>query len=174
MPQRDMSPPPPDNEPKYLVVVHPYPLNANLDIPADRRALALWLACCTGKRYLLAMFHKPSVSPPYNRVTPRFDHNLVFQSPGMVIIEVDCEFKRFDDLLGKHTWSKMLVNPDSDEEDKSSEVFYCNLETGRDVEKKSRFSSGDEVTNCVTHTLSGWKRIWVEEHWFTGWRPDNT
>jgi hypothetical protein len=56
----------------------------------------------------------------------------------MVIIEVDCEFKRFDDLLGKHTWSKMLVNPDSDEEDKSSEVFYCNLETGRDVETKGR------------------------------------
>ncbi|KAH9976409.1 hypothetical protein BGW80DRAFT_1224213 [Lactifluus volemus] len=83
------------------------------------------------------MFHKPS-------------------SPGMVIIEVDCEFKRFNDLLGKHTWSKMLVNPDSDEEDKSSEVFYCNLETGRDVERK------------------GWKRIWVEEHWFSGWRPDNT
>jgi hypothetical protein len=56
----------------------------------------------------------------------------------MVIIEVDCEFNRFDDLLGKHTWSNMLVNPVSDESDKSSEVFYCKLETGRDVEKKGR------------------------------------
>ena len=61
-----------------------------------------------------------------------------FQSPGMVIIAVDCEFDRFDDLLGKHTWSKMLVDPTSEESDKSSEVYFCNLKTGRDVEKKGR------------------------------------
>jgi hypothetical protein len=46
----------------YLTVVHPYPPNANLQLPADRRALALWLACCTGKPEVLrAMFHKPKV-----------------------------------------------------------------------------------------------------------------
>ena len=53
----------------------------------------------------------------------------------MVIIEVDCEFNWFDDLWGKHTWSNMLVNLASKESDKSSEVFYCKLETGPDVER---------------------------------------
>ena len=63
MPKREKTPPPPEDEPQYLVVVHPYPLNANLLLHADRRALALWLACCTGKDALFAMFYKPSVSP---------------------------------------------------------------------------------------------------------------
>ena len=63
MTKRNPTPPPPDDEPRYLTVVHPYPLNANLEVHADRRSLALWLACCTGKDVLLAMFHKPTVSP---------------------------------------------------------------------------------------------------------------
>ena len=62
MPKRSKTPPPPDDEPRYLTVVHPYPLNANLMLSADRRTLALWLACCTGKDVLLAMFCKPAVS----------------------------------------------------------------------------------------------------------------
>jgi hypothetical protein len=63
MPKRAKTPPPSDDEPRYLVVVHPYPLNANLQLHADRRTLALWLACCTGKDALYAMYYKPSVSP---------------------------------------------------------------------------------------------------------------
>ena len=55
-------PSPPEDEPRYLTIVHPYPLNANLQLNADRRAFALWLACCTGKDVLLAMFYKPTVS----------------------------------------------------------------------------------------------------------------
>jgi hypothetical protein len=62
MPKRIPTPPPPDDEPRYLTVVHPYPLNANLMTHADRRTLALWLACCTGKDVLLAMYYKPAVS----------------------------------------------------------------------------------------------------------------
>jgi hypothetical protein len=63
MVRRIPTPPPPEDEPKYLTVVHPYPLNANLELHADRRTLALWLACCAGKDVLFAMFHKPTVSP---------------------------------------------------------------------------------------------------------------
>jgi hypothetical protein len=51
-----------EDDSKYLTVVHPYPLNANLHLQADRRALAFWLACCTGKDVLRAMYHKPTVS----------------------------------------------------------------------------------------------------------------
>ena len=64
MPKRAKTPPPPEDEPRYLVVVHPFPLNANLVLHADRRGLALWLACCIGKDPLYAMFYKQSVSPP--------------------------------------------------------------------------------------------------------------
>ena len=63
MPKRAKTPPPPEDEPRYLVVVHPFPLNANLALHADRRGLALWLACCIGKDPLYAMFYKQSVSP---------------------------------------------------------------------------------------------------------------
>jgi hypothetical protein len=68
----ESSPPPADDEPRYLVVVHPYPLNTNMESPADRRALALWLACFTGKKVLQAMFHKPTVSLRFSprRVPP--------------------------------------------------------------------------------------------------------
>ena len=62
MPRRTPTPPPSQDEPRYLVVVHPYPPNANMLVHADRRGLALWLACCTGKDALLAMYYKPSVS----------------------------------------------------------------------------------------------------------------
>jgi hypothetical protein len=58
-----MATPPPGDKPVYLTIVHPYPLNANLELPAHQRTLAQWLACCmknTG--VLLAMFHNPTVS----------------------------------------------------------------------------------------------------------------
>ena len=52
-----------EDDSTYLTVVHPYPPNANLLLPADQRALALWLACCTGKQeVLLAMYYKPKVN----------------------------------------------------------------------------------------------------------------
>jgi hypothetical protein len=50
-----------EDDSKYLTVVHPYPLNANLRLEADKRALAFWLACCTGKDVLRALYHKPTV-----------------------------------------------------------------------------------------------------------------
>ncbi|KAI9507743.1 hypothetical protein F5148DRAFT_1284822 [Russula earlei] len=137
MVKRPRTPPPSNDEPRYLTVVHPYPLNANLKVLGDRRALALWLACCTGKDVLLAMFHKPT-------------------SPGMVIIEVDRDFDRFELLLGMHEWSKFLKGPRNEEEGKSSKVFWCKYNTGRLVEK------------------NGWNRVYIEEHWFNGWSPKLT
>ncbi|KAI0253686.1 hypothetical protein BJV78DRAFT_1122716 [Lactifluus subvellereus] len=117
MPKRIMTPPPPDDEPRYLTVVHPYPLHANLELHGDRRTLALWLACCTGKPgVLLAMYHKPT-------------------SPGMVVVEVDRDFDKFDNLLGMHSWAKVLLNPTPEESDKSSKVFWCTYNSGRLVQK---------------------------------------
>ena len=89
----------------------------------------------------------------------------------MVIIEVDSEFDRFNDLLGRHSWSNILLEPTEEQSDKSSEVFYCTLNTGRLVEKNGAFSISCGVN--VAHPSPGWKRKWIEEHWFKGWKPDN-
>jgi len=132
MPKRIPTPPPPEDEPRYLTVVHPYPLNPNLLLHADRRAVALWLACCTGKDVLLAMFYKPT-------------------SPGMVIIEVDRDFEQFDSLLGMHTWSKFLLKPTEEESDKASKVFWCHYNSGRLVQK-----NGWKRVDIEEHWFHGW------------------
>lgn len=141
MPKRIPTPPPPEDEPRYVVVVHPYPLNPNLLLHADRRTLALWLACCTGKDVLLALYYKPSVSPmssffqnPPSCGIGRADM-VIHQSPGMVIVEIDRYFDRFDSVLGMHEWSKFLKKPTDEDMDKSSKVFWCVHNSGRLVQK---------------------------------------
>jgi hypothetical protein len=57
------------------------------------------------------------------------------QSPGMVIIEVDRYFDRFDALLGKHLWSSFLKYPREEDKDKASKVFWCHYSSGRMVQK---------------------------------------
>jgi len=51
----------------------------------------------------------------------------------MIIVEVDCEFERFDALLGMHSWSEFLLAPTAEEEGKSSEVFFCAYNTNKAV-----------------------------------------
>jgi len=118
----------------YLTVVHPYPPNTNLQLPTDRRTLALWLACCTGKPDVLrAMFHKPKAA-------------------GMVIIEVDCEFERLEALLGMHSWSEFLLAPTEEEAGNSSKVFHCtyhNAEALRDA--------GWNRVEIEDHWFQGWR-----------------
>ncbi len=108
MPKRIPTPPPPVDESKYLAVMRPYPLHANLELHADRRTLALWLACCAGKDVLLAMFYKPSVS--LSRASFSYLTNTQpthsTKSPEMVVIKVDRESDRFHELLGLHVWSE--------------------------------------------------------------------
>ncbi|KZS87016.1 hypothetical protein SISNIDRAFT_394623, partial [Sistotremastrum niveocremeum HHB9708] len=61
MPKRPKTPPPNDDEPKYLAVVHPYPSHANMELLTDRQTFIFWIACICGKDDLYAVFHKPSV-----------------------------------------------------------------------------------------------------------------
>ncbi|OCH93537.1 hypothetical protein OBBRIDRAFT_790242 [Obba rivulosa] len=129
MPKRIPTPPPGDDEPKYLSVVHPYPAHANMEFDKDRKTCAFWISCCIGRENLLSLYHKPS-------------------SPNLVIIEVRREYPDFDNILGEHRWSEFLKNPSSDDKKRVSQVFYCTLSTGRQVQK------------------NGWKNIVVEEHWF--------
>ncbi|KAN0137854.1 hypothetical protein V8E53_004338 [Lactarius tabidus] len=126
--KRDKTPPPPPDEPKYLTIVHPYPLNANLELHADRRTLALWLACCTGKDVLLAMFHKPA-------------------SRGMVVIEVHRDFDSFDRLLGLHTWSEFLQKPCKEQIDKVSKCSVALL---------TQVVAGWKRVNIEDRWFNGW------------------
>jgi hypothetical protein len=70
------------------------------------------------------------------------------QSPGMVIIEVDRDFERFDSLLGQHSWSKFLKNPTPEDMDKSSKIFYCRFNTGRLVQKNGGSSHYGGAVLC--------------------------
>ncbi|KAI0061938.1 hypothetical protein BV25DRAFT_1826226 [Artomyces pyxidatus] len=128
---RAPTPEPSDEEPKYITVVHPYPLNAHMELPKDQRDFVLWLACCTGKDVLSAFFHKPS-------------------SPGMVIVEIDRNFD-FKRVLGEHKWSKFLKTPTEEEADRTSRAYYCTLNTGRKVQK-----NGWKRVEVEEHWFAGW------------------
>lgn len=59
----------------------------------------------------------------------------IYQSPGMIIIEVDRDFDRFDSLLGLHDWESFLKQPTEEDKGKASKIFWCLYNTGRLVQK---------------------------------------
>ncbi|KAG1738266.1 hypothetical protein EDB19DRAFT_1714945 [Suillus lakei] len=91
MPKRIPTPPPGDDEPRYLTVVHPYVLDGhcNMELPKDRQDFARWVACCIDAKYFYAFFHKPSARD-------------------MVIVEIARECPQLDRLLGEHRWREFL------------------------------------------------------------------
>ncbi|KDQ56335.1 hypothetical protein JAAARDRAFT_59227 [Jaapia argillacea MUCL 33604] len=116
MVKKPATPPPSDDEPRYLTVVYPYPASAYM-LESDVKQMAFWLACITKPQNLWAIYHKPSAR-------------------NMIIIEVARNFQGFRELLGEHKWSQFLRNPSDDEKTKSSKIFYCTLGSGREVQKE--------------------------------------
>ncbi|KAK7691957.1 hypothetical protein QCA50_005362 [Cerrena zonata] len=116
MPKRSKTPPPPDDEPKFLTVVFPYPAHVDVEKVEEQKALSRWIACCIGTDALLAFYHKPA-------------------SPTMIIIEVLRSFKQWGSLLGLHKWSEFLKNPTNAEKQYETKIFYCVLSSGRQVQK---------------------------------------
>jgi hypothetical protein len=116
MPKRIATPPPADDEPKYLTVVKPYPLNAHWELPKDVVEFARWIACCIGTTSFYAFFYKP-------------------KAWGLVILEIERKFDGFERLLGEHRWSEFLLAPSAEEKDRVSQVFYCLHKSGREVQK---------------------------------------
>lgn len=53
--------------PHYLTIYRPYPMNASMDIEADRIVFSYWVASCIGRENLLAFFHKPKVRDLFSR-----------------------------------------------------------------------------------------------------------
>ncbi|KAL4260373.1 hypothetical protein AB1N83_009377 [Pleurotus pulmonarius] len=119
MPKKIKTPPPGDDEPKYLAVYQPYPLNAHFELPADCRQFASWFACCVGAEDLLkflAFFYKP-------------------KARGIILVEMDRSYKHFERLLGEHMWAKFLKNPTSEEKPRMTRVYYSTYPSGRDAQK---------------------------------------
>jgi len=116
MPKRPSTPPPGDDEPKYLTVLYPYPPEVNMEIRGEVIALARWLACCMGRyQDLYAVFHKPSTS-------------------NMVLIEVNRHYTDFRKLLGAHKWSDFVLKPGA-HRDKVTRIYFSTLANVRAVEK---------------------------------------
>jgi hypothetical protein len=90
------------------------------------------------------------------------------------VIEVDRDFKRFDKLLGLHTWAEFLKRPSEEQLDKTSKVFYCTYITGRLVEKNGPSATRVSQLRLLTDLYAGWKRVNIEEHWFQGWTANNS
>ena len=55
--------------PHYLTIYRPYPMNASMDIEADRMVFSYWVASCIGRENLLAFFHKPKVRDLHHHLT---------------------------------------------------------------------------------------------------------
>ncbi|KAF8515340.1 hypothetical protein BU17DRAFT_67931 [Hysterangium stoloniferum] len=116
MPKRPPTPPPGDDEPKYLTVCYPYPPQLNMEMPGEVIALVRWLACCMGRSQdLYAVFHKPSTS-------------------SVVLIEVNRHYPDFRKLLGAHKWSDFVLNPGV-HHDKVTRIYFSTLANVRAVEK---------------------------------------
>jgi hypothetical protein len=73
----------------------------------------------------------------------------------MVVIAVDRDFDRFDDLLGLHTWSEVLLKPTREDLDKSSKVFWCRYNSDRLVQKHgmSTIAPGSSITAAQSSSI---------------------
>ncbi|KAH7920600.1 hypothetical protein BV22DRAFT_1020909 [Leucogyrophana mollusca] len=193
MPKRAATPPPADDEPRYLTVVHPFVPSGhcNMELPKDRQDFARWIACCIDKDAIYTFFHKPSARD-------------------MVIIEVKRDYPHFDRLLGEHRWSEFLRNPSDELKNQATRVYYCTYSTGRIVQKNGEcpvrvlvlglgcgaerwvvvvVSWKNEIglrhchstpspvcTFCLAYaydSITGWKRVEIKDEWFKSWSPNN-
>jgi hypothetical protein len=133
MPKRVATPPPSDDEPDYLTLYQPYPLNAHWELAADKIQFARWIACCIGTQPFYAFFYKPKVG--FITLIPAGTDRSVTQAGGMVILEIERRFPGIDNLLGEHRWNDFLRNPTAEERNKTSQVFYCLHKSDREVQK---------------------------------------
>ncbi|KAJ3571741.1 hypothetical protein NP233_g3549 [Leucocoprinus birnbaumii] len=108
--------PKPIEDSKFLTVVHPFPLNANMEVPNDFKDFMYWLASVVGTEYALGVYHKPSAR-------------------GMVVAEVSKTFSEFEVLLGEHSWNRFLQKPTMEEKERKTRVYYSTYSTARDLQK---------------------------------------
>ncbi|KAG9092065.1 hypothetical protein FRC06_000266, partial [Ceratobasidium sp. 370] len=141
MPKREKTPPPGDDESKYLrnllyyCLIPTFVFVATLDEEKNVRECARWLACFIGKDNLYTLFHKPS-------------------SPNVIIVEINPELtnQKMRHILGEHDWSEVFIKA-PDEDIPCSKIFYSTFGSRREVEK------------------TGWKAVEVQDKYFKNFNP---
>ena len=73
----------------------------------------------------------------------------------MVVIEVDPEFDRFHQLLGLHVWSEFLMEPNKEQMDKSSTVFYSTFNMSRLVNSGTSYIAPLGFVTHISQVGSG-------------------
>ncbi|EKM76019.1 hypothetical protein AGABI1DRAFT_109101 [Agaricus bisporus var. burnettii JB137-S8] len=145
--------PEPIEDSKMLAVVHPYPLNANMELVNDFTEFMYWLASVVGKDYALGVFYIPSAR-------------------GMVVAEVSKEFKQFDKLLGEHRWGEFLREPSPEERDRKTKVYNSTYTNSRALQKDGwkymladdeLFSNFRPINKKVKHPYPPTR--WCEPHY---------
>lgn len=56
----------------------------------------------------------------------------------MAIVEIDRTYNHFDRLLGEHRWSEFIKDPNDEERNRVSQVFYCFHNSYREVQKDGK------------------------------------
>jgi len=130
------------NEDIILFVVWiPYPLNPNWVYEQDVQDCAKWVAEVIGNEYYLISIHqKPSVCFFSSSSSCFMIYVLLFQSRGMILLEISKEFTDHGRLLGQHQWFHFLKDPTKDEEGHKSCVYYSVYRTCREARKDGKKS----------------------------------
>ena len=189
MPKRIPTPPPGDDEPRYLTVVHPYAISGtcNMELPKDRQDFARWVACCIDENAFFAIYHKPSVSPSVFILvadhTGQPAHSHAAWSSSRSCETMPTLTASSANIAGLNSFK----NPQRKRVGESRKSFTALITPGGSSRKtvsrcgrwehrvlfpwlhSSRLCPIFEPYAC----LLGWKRIDVDEAWFKAWSPKN-
>lgn len=88
----------------------------------------------------------------------------------MVIIEVAKSCPNIARLLGGHRWAEFLKEPEQSQLATESRVYYCTKNKGREVQKHGK-SLEMPLNHSTLMSISGWKRLDVEDLWFQRFNP---
>ncbi len=132
----------------------PYPLNPNWVYEQDVQDCAKWVAeVINNEYYLISIHQKPSVdSLLFPFTTYLF---VLFQSRGMILLEISKEFTDHGRLLGEHQWRHFLKDPNKDEEGHKTCVYYSVYRTCRDARKEGTH------TTSLSHPSSPYTQVGI-------------
>lgn len=142
MPKRIPTPPPSDDEPRYLTVVYPYAISGtcNMELTKDRQDFACWVASCIDKDAFFAIFHKPSVS--------LFVFNLAFPT-GIHQCRVA------DDMVPPFNRHEVWSSLKSTEIMRTLTVFSVNIAGPNFSTSRQRKRAGGSRKSFTAHTTPG-------------------
>jgi hypothetical protein len=134
MPHRIPTPPPADDELRYISVVNPWPRLGNFDRDQHRKECAWWISAYIGPHNLIDIYHKPTVCVFLH--ISQLKSKGVIQSPETVILEIRRDCADVVKLIGAHKWREMFKKLADDLSPEHESAFYwCIYGSNREVTK---------------------------------------